>query len=81
MKVNEYLEVEGYENVWAVGDSAVVPDVRTGKPHPPTAQHALREGKVAARNIVAAIRCGRKQRFELSNTELQEQNLWRLPSI
>jgi NADH dehydrogenase len=54
--VNEYLEVEGYPGVWALGDCALVPDRRTGKSHPPTAQHALREGKVVARNVAAAIR-------------------------
>jgi hypothetical protein len=33
-----------------VGDCAFVPDNRNpGKPHPPTAQHAMRQGKVVAR--------------------------------
>lgn len=59
--VNEFLEVDGWPGVWAVGDCAVVPDKRTGKPHPPTAQHALREGRVAADNLIADIRgTGRK---------------------
>jgi NADH dehydrogenase len=53
--VDETLAVPGWPGVWAVGDCAVVPDRRTGKPHPPTAQHALREARTAARNIVAAI--------------------------
>ena len=55
LKVNEYLELAGHEGtVWAVGDSAAVPDGRGGT-HPPTAQHGLREGLTAARNIEAAI--------------------------
>jgi len=33
-----------------------VPDSRTGKPHPPTAQHAIREARTAARNIAANLR-------------------------
>jgi NADH dehydrogenase len=53
--VNETLAVNGWPGVWALGDCAVVPDPRTGKPHPPTAQHALREAKVAALNIVASM--------------------------
>jgi NADH dehydrogenase len=61
--VNEYLEAEGYPGVWALGDCAVVPDKITGKFCPPTAQHALREGKVAAQNITAAMRGGRKKPF------------------
>src|SRR5439155_15904924 len=61
--VNEYLEVPGWPGVWALGDCALAPDARTGGFHPPTAQHALREGRVAARNAAAAVRGGRKKPF------------------
>ncbi len=61
--VNEYLEVPEWPGVWALGDCALVPDRKTGGYHPPTAQHALREGKVAARNIAAAIRGKKKKPF------------------
>jgi NADH:ubiquinone reductase (H+-translocating) len=64
IRVNEYLEVEGQTNVWALGDCAHIPDLRTGKPHPPTAQHAVREGKRAARNIAASFRIGKPEPFE-----------------
>jgi NADH dehydrogenase len=50
----ETLAVPGWPGVWALGDCAVVPNRRTGKPHPPTAQHALRQARTAADNIVAA---------------------------
>lgn len=53
---DETLAVPGFPGLWAVGDCAVVPDRRTGKPHPPTAQHAIREAKTAARNIAASIK-------------------------
>jgi len=53
--VDETLAVPGWPGVWALGDCAVVPDVRTGRPHPPTAQHALREARTVARNIGGAI--------------------------
>jgi len=60
--VNEFLRVPGWPNVWAVGDCAFVPDIRNpGSSHPPTAQHAIREGKVVAHNI-AAILLGRPLR-------------------
>jgi len=50
------LRVKGLTNVWAVGDCAVIPDVdNENKPFPPTAQHALREGKVVAENIAAVL--------------------------
>src|SRR5438067_5495172 len=54
--VNQFLGVPDWPNVWAVGDCAFVPDIRNpGKSHPPTAQHAIREGKVVAQNIAAAL--------------------------
>ena len=56
IEVNEYMEVPGYPGVWALGDCAVIPDPHAGgKPYPPTAQHATREGKRAAHNVAAAI--------------------------
>jgi NADH dehydrogenase len=54
--VNQFLGVPDCPDVWAVGDCAFVPDIRNpGKSHPPTAQHAIREGKVVAQNIAAAL--------------------------
>jgi NADH dehydrogenase len=53
--VNEFLGVPDVPGLWAVGDSAAVPDGTTGSMHPPTAQHALREGRTAAKNIEATI--------------------------
>jgi NADH dehydrogenase len=65
LKVNEYLGVEGYPNAWALGDCAAVPDMRNpGKFHPPTAQHALRQGKVVAANVTAAVRGGAKRALD-----------------
>ena len=49
--VNSTLEVPGYPGVWAAGDCAAVSDPESKLPYPPTAQHALREGKVIGRNI------------------------------
>ena len=68
--VNEYLEVPEWPGVWAFGDSAIVPNRKTGKPHPPTAQHALREGKLAAQNILATIRGEQKKPFLFSTLGL-----------
>lgn len=60
---NAYMEVPEWPGVWALGDCALVPDPQTGKPYPPTAQHALRQGKILAGNILAAIRGGEKKPF------------------
>jgi NADH dehydrogenase len=62
--VEETLAVSGWPGVWALGDCAVVPDRRTGKSHPPTAQHALREARTVARNIVATMRGGKTVPFD-----------------
>ena len=64
LRVNEYLEVEGARNVWALGDCAYILNPKTGKPHPPTAQHAVREGKRVARNIAANFGRARRQPFD-----------------
>ena len=63
---NEFMEVEGWENVWAVGDCAAIPDKKTGKFHPPTAQHAIRQGKILAHNLKANIRGGNKKPFDFN---------------
>ena len=55
--VNGALQVEGLNNVWAVGDCAEIPNPHDeGRSYPPTAQHALREGKTVAENISATMR-------------------------
>ncbi len=51
------LRVEGLEDIWAIGDCAAVQDVHQddGKIVPPTAQAAIQEGHVVARNAVKNI--------------------------
>ena len=65
IKVDEYLRVEGYSNIWAIGDCAAVPDIteENGPGIPPTAQAATQEGKAVAKNILAAID-GREDELE-----------------
>ena len=55
--VNEDMSVPGVSGLWAAGDCAAIPDVKSGTKqfYPPTAQHGLREGVVVAKNIEAAI--------------------------
>ncbi|HEY5052817.1 MAG TPA: NAD(P)/FAD-dependent oxidoreductase [Solirubrobacterales bacterium] len=60
---DEHLRVKGMDSVWAIGDCAAVPDPRGGQ-CPPTAQHAVRQGPVAARNIAAELGVGSPQPFE-----------------
>lgn len=49
--------------VWAVGDSATVPDLVTGGTCPPTAQYALRQGRRLADNIAAVLQGAAPQPF------------------
>jgi len=64
--VDERLEVPGHPGVFALGDCALVPDRRRGTYHPPTAQHALREGRIAAHNVTAALRGGARRSFDFA---------------
>ena len=52
--VDEYLQVPDRLNVWAIGDSAAIPH-KDGEIVPPTAQAAVQEGHVVARNVLRAI--------------------------
>jgi len=53
--VTPFLSVPGISGLWAAGDCAAVPVPNGGGFHPPTAQHGVREGLRAAKNIEAAI--------------------------
>ncbi len=59
------MQVKGCTDLWALGDCAIVP-MPGGEPSPPTAQHAIRQAEVAAHNIVAAIRGGRRRSFSFT---------------
>jgi NADH dehydrogenase len=52
IRVDSTLRVEGFENVWALGDGANVPNEATpDRPDPPTCQHALRQARRLAKNL------------------------------
>jgi NADH dehydrogenase len=63
--VDEFLTVPGYPDVYACGDAAAVPDLTMpGEITGMTAQHAVRQGKVAARNIAASYGQGRRRPYK-----------------
>jgi NADH:ubiquinone reductase (H+-translocating) len=66
VRVDSYMRVEGLERVWAIGDCAAVPNPRAkgALACPPTAQHAVRQGPVAARNIAAELGIGKARPFK-----------------
>lgn len=69
---DEYLRVRTADgdvvsDVWAAGDNAAVPDLTTGRLSPPTAQHAIRQAKQLARNVVAVARGRTPRPFRYHN--------------
>ncbi len=65
IEVDRTMHVAGHDNVWAIGDAAAVPDpAKKGRvASPPTAQHALRQGKVVADNVAAALKGNKPRPF------------------
>ena len=64
--VDATMRCQTHPEVWAIGDCASIPGP-DGKPYPNLAQHALREAKVLARNLVAALNGGPPQPFVYDN--------------
>jgi NADH dehydrogenase len=59
LKCTPALRVEGVEHAWSAGDAAAVPDLTAkepGRQTAPNAQHAVRQAKLLAENIVASLR-------------------------
>ena len=63
--VDRTMRVQGRPNVWAIGDAAAVPDpaAKYERPCPPTCQHAIRQGRLVARNVAAELGTGRVRPF------------------
>jgi NADH:ubiquinone reductase (H+-translocating) len=56
LHVDEMLQVPGHPEIFACGDCAAVPDLtHPGSITPMTAQHAQRQGELAARNVAASL--------------------------
>jgi NADH dehydrogenase len=66
--VSNYLRVHKYDGVFALGDCASIVDPHTNEPYPPTAQHAIREGKVAAKNVISIIEIKRMKEEDKEET-------------
>ncbi|MFZ0322836.1 MAG: NAD(P)/FAD-dependent oxidoreductase [Actinomycetes bacterium] len=58
LRCTSTLQVDGVDDAWGAGDSASVPDLTKaeGSTCAPNAQHAVRQSKALADNIVAALR-------------------------
>jgi NADH:ubiquinone reductase (H+-translocating) len=56
VKVEPDLRAPGHDDVFIIGDCSLVINVENNRPYPPTAQVAMQQGEVCARNLVAIIR-------------------------
>ncbi len=58
LAVTPQLQLPGADGVFSLGDAAAVPDLAKGDGAvcPPTAQHAMRQGRVLADNLIASVR-------------------------
>jgi NADH dehydrogenase len=63
VKVDPFLRAPGHEDVFIVGDGALIINEETNRPYPPTAQIAIQQGENLAQNLVAVIRGGEMKPF------------------
>ena len=66
---DKYLQIKGHRDVYAIGDCASIIEPDSGKPCPPTAQHAIREGQITAENICSSI----KKELKFENTRERKE--------
>ena len=64
--VDRMLRTFELEGVWAIGDCAQIPAADRPAAYPPTAQHAMREGKAVADNIAAVLKGRRPKPFRFT---------------
>jgi len=50
--VNEFNQIKGFENVFAIGDVAIMMSEKNPKGHPMVAQVAIQQGKLLAKNLL-----------------------------
>ena len=56
MKVNRFNQIEGYENIFAVGDVAFMTEEKYPNGHPQVAQPAIQQGKLLAKNLKSLLK-------------------------
>ena len=56
VKVDPYLRAPGHDDVFIVGDCALIINEEINRPYPPTAQIAMQQGEVCAKNLTVLVR-------------------------
>ncbi|MGQ0452335.1 EAL domain-containing protein, partial [Bacillus sp. SS-TM] len=68
VKVDEYMHAPGYEDVFMVGDAALIINEEINRPYPPTAQIAIQQGYNIAHNLTVLVRGkGEMKKFAFDN--------------
>jgi len=68
IKVNTYLEVEGFPGIYALGDCAHFENPKSAQPIPPRAHTTVRQAKIVAYNILADIRGRNKKAYRYTDS-------------
>ncbi|MBP1933852.1 NAD(P)/FAD-dependent oxidoreductase [Ammoniphilus resinae] len=63
VKVDDFLRAPGHDNVFILGDCALIINEETNRPYPPTAQIAMQQGQTCAENLTSLIRGGELKKF------------------
>jgi len=63
VKVDDFLRAPGHEDVFILGDCALIINEETNRPYPPTAQIAMQQGQTCAENLTSLIRGGELKKF------------------
>lgn len=67
IKVNEYNQVAGYSNIFAIGDIAMMASEEYPQGHPMMAQPALQQGRLLGENIIRLIQKENMKPFEYND--------------
>ncbi|UQD56404.1 NAD(P)/FAD-dependent oxidoreductase [Flavobacterium sp. K5-23] len=67
IRVNEFNQVKGYDNIFAVGDIASMESEEYPQGHPMMAQPAIQQGKLLGSNIVKLIQKKEMKPFEYND--------------
>ncbi|MFS0612073.1 NAD(P)/FAD-dependent oxidoreductase [Lederbergia ruris] len=55
VKVDPYLRAPGYEDIFIIGDCALIINEEINRPYPPTAQISMQQGELLASNLTKLI--------------------------
>ena len=68
IRVNEFNQIKGYENLFAIGDVACMETADFPQGHPMMAQPALQQGKVLGENLVNLIQKKPMEAFQYNDS-------------